>query len=249
VIRLQDFLGSGINNMLSSRQIALVENLRRFVAEQGQIVLEPFMLLALWTRRRDTLLSGFILYAIGLHIAMTLVFSFPGYRGGLFHSSAALLPFWAALGITGLDDVLAWIAPRRRWKLTQAKMVFGTALVIWAIVFTASTLPNKIVEFNSAESHYRWLAQKLPPNSTVIINYPPELYYYAGIPGIAIPNASPDVIPELARRYGVNILILDNNVTLPFRPVYEGKQHVPFLEQILDEQGVKIYRIVREHSE
>ena len=77
----------------------------------------PLMLVALWRRRRHAFLRGFWLYALGLHLAMTFIFPFSGYRGGLFHSAAALFPWWMALGVVGLDDVIDWIAQRRRqWK-------------------------------------------------------------------------------------------------------------------------------------
>ncbi|MFN8564457.1 MAG: hypothetical protein U0703_23205 [Anaerolineae bacterium] len=69
---------------------------------------------------------------------MTFVFPFPGYRGGLLHSAAALVPFWAALGAAGLDDVVDWVARRRRrWNARTAKVVFSGGLVVVAVGLSA----------------------------------------------------------------------------------------------------------------
>ncbi|MEP7287659.1 MAG: hypothetical protein ABI947_18040 [Chloroflexota bacterium] len=240
---LADFIAWGPENILNSRWEALKVNVGRFVGEQGQILLTPFMLLALWKRRRDPLLSGLWLYALGLHLAMTFVFAFPGYRGGLFHSASALIPFWAALGIVGLDDVLAWIAPRRRWRLPQARLFFGAALLVWAILFSINIFLRTVNSFNSAGGNFVQIASHLPADSVVMINDPSAFYYFTGLSGVVVPNAPPDVIPELAKRYGVTDIVLDNNVTLPMRPLYEGTISPPFLEPLYHDDFIRIYRV------
>ena len=115
----------GLDAFVSSRREALVNNIGTFVAVEGLVVMTPLMLIGLWRRRRDPFLLPFGLYALGLHLAMTFVFPFPGYRGGLLHSAAALIPFWAALGVAGLDDVVDWVARRRRrWNAQDGEAGF-----------------------------------------------------------------------------------------------------------------------------
>ncbi|MDX1991724.1 MAG: hypothetical protein SF029_05020, partial [bacterium] len=70
---------NGLGAFLESRWSALTNNVGTLVAVEGLIVMTPFMLLSLWKRRQDSFLRGFWLYALGLHVAMTLVFPFPGY--------------------------------------------------------------------------------------------------------------------------------------------------------------------------
>jgi hypothetical protein len=140
---LQRFWSWGLPNILESRREALGWNLQTFIAVEGLVVLTPLMLIGLWKRRREPLLSGFWLYALGVHAVMTLIFAFPGWRGGLFHSASALVPFWSALGLLGLDDVLGWVAPRRRWRLSQARAFFGAALVLWAVIFSGISFLGK----------------------------------------------------------------------------------------------------------
>ena len=98
----------------------------------------------------DPLLSGLWPYALGLHLLMTFVFALPGPRGGLFHSAAALVPFWAALGVLGLDDVIGWLARLRRWNVKQARAFFGMALLAWAVFLSLWVFSGKSAEWARA---------------------------------------------------------------------------------------------------
>ncbi len=244
------FVAWGPGNILASRWDAFVAALQTFVAVEGLVVLTPLMLIALWRRRRDPLLSGFWLYALGLHAAMTLVFAFPSIRGALFHSASALIPFWAALGIAGLDDVLAWIAARRRWRLIDAQRIFGAAALLWAVFLSVMTFNGKATQWNGLDSYYADLAEHFPSDAVVMINDPAALYYYTGLSGVVIPNAAPDVIPDLASRYGVNYVALEaNGVPAPMMPLYMRDPSLPLgrmgLKQIYFDGNLRIYKVLK----
>lgn len=201
---------NGISDFISSRWLALTNNLGTLIAVEGMIVLTPLMLIGLWRRRRAEFLQPFWIYVVGLHLAMTFVFPFPGYRGGLLHSVAALIPFWATLGVLGLDDVVEWIArKRRRWNASSAKMVFSGGLVVIALLLSIMIgLPNR-VQPRSTSSLYQALETQLPSDARVMINDPAQLYYFTGLGGVVLPNESPDVIAEIARKYGVKYLVIE----------------------------------------
>jgi hypothetical protein len=205
----QTFFANGTGLLLSSRWDALRENLGTFIAVEGMIVLTPLMLIGLWVRRGDVFLRGFWLYALGLHLAMTFVFTFPGVRGGLFHSVAALLPWWAALGAVGLDDLVDWAAERRRnWNATTAKWIFSSALVLFVAVLSLSiALPRRVNP--GIPSLYSRLSEVIPAGSRVMINDPAQLYYFTGLGGVVLPNEPPDVIPVIAQKYEVRYLLLE----------------------------------------
>jgi 4-amino-4-deoxy-L-arabinose transferase-like glycosyltransferase len=224
-----EFWQWGVGNMVKSRVEALTSNLGTFVAVETWVILGPFVLAGLWIRRRDPFLSGVIVYAVGLHLAMTLVFAFPGYRGGLFHSSSALLPFWAAVGPVGLDAGIDWMARRRRWRTTEAQMVFSGALVVLAVFLSMVMLRQRVPGLNNNAAFYRTLAADLPDGAVVMVNDPPALYYQTGLSGVVVPNADPEVVPEIATRYGVTYLVLDKNRTRPFTALYLGREERPFL--------------------
>ncbi len=132
----QAFWNWGLSHILQSRWEAFVANLGTFVAVETWVVLGPFALFGLWRCRRNPFCFGALFYALGLHIAMTFIFAYPGYRGGLFHSSAALLPFWAVSGLIGLDQSIGWMAKRRRWHKAQAQVVFSSALIVLAVLLS-----------------------------------------------------------------------------------------------------------------
>lgn len=212
----QSFFADGPDVLLESRWLALSSNLGRFVAEQGLVVMTPLMLLGLYVRRRDPLLRPFWLYALGLHLVMTLVFPYPGYRGGLFHSAAALVPWWAALGVVGLDASVDWAAKRLpHWQPDRAKVVFS--LMLLSVALTLSLVMGLQGQVPAAAPPlYTALARELPPDARVMVNDPAALYYFTGLGGVVLPNASYTVIPEIAERYGVRYLLLEG--VRPERP-------------------------------
>jgi hypothetical protein len=201
---------NGISDFVDSRWLALTNNLGTFIAVEGLIVITPLMLVGLWVRRRMEFLQPFWIYVVGLHLAMTFVFPFPGYRGGLLHSAAALIPVWTALGVVGLDDVVNWIARRRRrWNARSAKFVFSIGLVAMAILLSVMIgLPNRVLPQNGSPLD-KAMVEQLPADARVMINDPAQLYYFTRFGGVVLPNESPDVIVDIARKYGVKYLVVE----------------------------------------
>lgn len=201
----------GWDGLIESRREALVNNVATFVAVEGMIAMTPFMLIGLWRRRRDPYLRPFWLYALLLHIAMTFVFPYPGYRGGLFHSVAALIPFWAVLGIAGIDDSVKWMAARRRrWQPETAKRVFSGGLLALAVTLTVYTgLAGRVPASDAIPPLYQALRQTIPEDALVMINDPAMLYYFTGFGGVVLPNETPATILEIANQYKVGYLVLE----------------------------------------
>jgi 4-amino-4-deoxy-L-arabinose transferase-like glycosyltransferase len=228
----REFLAWGLGPILHSRLSAFVNNLGTFVAVETWVVLGPFALLGWWKRRSLALMRGFALYAAALHFVMTFLFAFPGYRGGLFHSSAALLPFWAALGVVGLDEGIAWAARRRRWRPGEARAVFSGAAMILALALTLNALGARLAGWNDNALFYRQIAADLPPGAVVMGNDPAALYYHTGLAGVVVPDSDPGVVPEIAARFGVTHLVLDVNRTAPFSGLFAGEEARPYLRLI-----------------
>lgn len=240
-IDVRAFLSWGVGNIVASRLDAVMINTQRFVVEQGLIIYAPLMLIALWKRRRDPLLTGFAWYALALHGAMTVVFTFPGTRGGLFHSAAALMPFWAALGVCGLNDAIVWAARRRRWRPQQAKAVFSTAALAWAVLLSAAAFFGKLPDWNSAGDMYG----ELPAwrDQVVMINDPAAWAYFKGGRAVVLPNASPEVIPGLAVRYGVAYVVLDANRTAPMNDLWLRRNVPFFLKSFYGSDHFRVYEV------
>jgi 4-amino-4-deoxy-L-arabinose transferase-like glycosyltransferase len=243
-------LVDGAAALLASRWEALTNNLATFVAVEGLIAMTPLMLIGLWIRRRSPFLRPFWLYALGLHLAMTFVFPFPGYRGGLFHSAAALVPWWAALGVVGLDDAVDWLAQRRRWRAPVAKIVFSAALVILAVSLSAFTgLGGRVPAELSVPPLYAEVDALLTEGARVMINDPAQFAYYTGRGGVVLPNSDPAALPEIAARYAVDYLLLEADgagYALPARlaPVVDAPPE--FLSPVpLEHPDARLYVIRR----
>ncbi len=247
----QTLFADGPGLFLDSRWEALVSNLQTLIAVEGMIVLAPLMLVGLWRRRAQPFLRGFWLYALGLHLFMTVIFPFPGIRGGLFHSAAALLPWWMALGIAGLDDAIDWLARRRKhWNRRTARRFFSAALVIFALVFSlALSLPARVT--GEVPLMYARLDAELPDGARVMINDPAGLYYFTGLGGVVLPHAEPAVIPEIARKYDVDYLVLEGVSADGQSATAFSEKLLPILtappafltEMDLDIPGVRLYAI------
>ncbi len=233
----------GIGVFLQSRWEAFTNNLGTFIAVEGVIVLAPLMLIGLWVRRGDRFVQPFALYVIGLHFAFTLVFPFPGYRGGLLHSAAALIPFWAALSVVGLDAVIAWWGKRRRWRVESARRVFSAALVVYAVGISVWIGGRGQVNAGEPPEMYQWLSDQLPDDARVMINDPAMLYTFTGLGGVVIPNEAPDVIAEIAERYQIDYVVIEPyGVPAPLRAILD----VPpdFLHELMREGDVILYQVV-----
>ncbi|MCL4877354.1 MAG: hypothetical protein KJ064_11890 [Anaerolineae bacterium] len=238
---VSEFLDWGTGNVIQSRLEGMTGALGTWLVVEGFVFLTPLALYALWKRRHEAFFMGVIWYALGLHIAMSLVFTYPGIRGGLFHSSAALLPFWAALGLVGLDDLIAWFAKLRKWNTREAQTVFGTAVLLLPLAIGLWALSQQSQGWNEPELNK--YVENLPENARLMVNDPAEWYYYTERIGVTLPDESLETAYEIARRYCIQYLIIDENITDPFVPLFEKKESPPpFLTEIQTfEEGVQVY--------
>lgn len=239
----QTLLSGGPDALISSRWYGLINGLQTFVAVEGVIFIAPLMLTGLWRQRTD-FTRGFWLYALGVHLAMTLIFPFPGARGGLFHSAAALVPWWMAFGVCGLDDVLAWaVKRRRRWRLQTATGIFGAALVLFtvgfAVMLAASARPSPVSPLYAA------VREALPSDARVMSADPAALYYHSGLGGVVQPYEAPDTITTLAERYGLTHLLVEGrNVPIPLRSILDAPPDF-LIPVALPVEGGSLYAIRR----
>ncbi len=204
--------GDAIMRLLEVRWAAALQGFATFIAVEGLIALAPFMLIGWWQRRGRPQLRGFTVLAIGIHVVMILVFPLQGNRGGLFHAAAALFPFWMALGVLGLDAAVDWVGERwRAWNTEQAKRVFSLAALSIGILVSLSVARSS--QFDAGQNRptlYAELSKLLPADARVMINDPARLYYHLGHGGVTIPNDSVRVVPEIAKRYAIDYLVLEH---------------------------------------
>jgi hypothetical protein len=246
------YLAWGWANILRSKLDALWLNTQTVLAVLCMVFLAPLVPIGWWRLRRHPLFQLAAWYALLLFLAMTFVFTFPGPRGGLFHSGAALLPFIFTAAAVGLDVLIEWVAARRQgWDARLAKHVFGVGLVGMALLVSGILYYQKVLagpDRQEGGTNYarlvEWLGAEGQEAATVMVGDPPGYWYHGGGPSIVVPNESVETVLAVADRYGARYLVLDHNRPRPLVSLYEGKETHPrlrLLESPLDE--LRIYRI------
>jgi 4-amino-4-deoxy-L-arabinose transferase-like glycosyltransferase len=249
-LSLRSYLAWGWNNILSSKLSAMWINFQRLLAENCQVFLLPFVIVGLCRLRRRPVFALSTLYLFLLFLVHSLVFTFPGWRGGFFHSSSAVLPFLLAAGVEGLQAAVRWAARRRRWRLGQAQAVFSIAAVVAAVILSGYAAAPKLRSWWDADSAYReigtWLAtNSLSAGVTVMVDNPPGFYYHTHIPSVVVPNDDVDTLLDVCERYGVDYLVLDPNRPASLKMLYEGQAVSSHLipAETFREGHVKVWKV------
>jgi hypothetical protein len=251
-LSLPTYLAWGWSNILRSKLDALWLNTQTLVAVLGMVFLAPLLLVGGWRLRRHPLYQLAAWYGALLSLAMTFVFTFPGQRGGLFHSGGALLPFIFVAALVGLDATVKWAAARRRgWDARLAIQMFGVGLVGMAIlvsgflyyrgVLVRARQPEAVAPYSALAE---WLAGHGEANALVMVGDPPGYWYYGGGLSIVVPNEPVETTLAVADRYGARYLVLDANRPAPLASLYEGTATHPRLSLAASLPGdLRVYRI------
>ena len=255
-LTLQSYLDWGWGEILVSKLQALWLNLQRLWVENLLVFLLPFSALGLWALRRERVLWPFFLYLPLLFIAMTFVFTFPGARGGLFHSGGVLLPFFFAAAGPGLEVILRWAARRLRgWYVQRAWRVFAAGLVALAVLVTVVALWRAGVyngTWNEQDRSYAeiglWLDEQDAEQAVVMVGNAPGFTWHTGHLALAIPNEPLDTILDVAGRYGAQYVVLDRARPRTTDTLYRGEAVHPelVLRQRVERGGepLQVYEIL-----
>ena len=259
-LTLGRYLDWGWHNILRSKLVAAWTNLQTFVAVNNLVFLTPLTLVGLWQLRHRPFIWPTLFYGLALYGAMTLVFTFPGMRGGLFHSSAALLPLTFAAAMVGLDTAVDWIARRRpSWRPQGAKRFFSISALLLAAGLSAFVYQQRVIgdgtwsdpAWNRTDEAMvlvgKWLKAQPEADPVVMVGNPPAFHFHTGLQTIVIPNENIDRTLAAAQRYGARYLILDRNYPAPLGDLYHGVEHHPALDRVWDSahgapSGVVVFR-------
>ena len=182
--------------------------------------------------------------------AMTIIFPFQGARGGFFHSSAALLPIiWATVPV-GLNTILDWAGQRRGWNVREARIVFSTALVVFAIFLSAFTIFSKIIQLDDDQPKwekdaitYQQIEKTLielgaEENDIVMMVNPPGNYSVTRRQTIAIPDGDLQTSLEVAKGFNGRYLILEPGHPEGLVQLYANPQNsypgIKYLQTVTD---------------
>jgi len=239
---LNHLIGCGIDRVMLTKLNGVASGALHLIAESGQIFLAPLIAIGLWRLRQQALFYGAILYLGMMFVAMMIVFTFAGERGGVFHSSSALLPFWYAAAPIGLDAVIGWIAARRKtWNAALARSVFSIALIGLAMALSLIIWYGRVIGSNASDPIWnqadrvygpigQWLRERGEADPIVMTNNPPGFYYQTGLRSIMIPNGDVDTLLAAARQFGTEWIALDDNRPAPLAGLYTDPGSDPRFE-------------------
>jgi 4-amino-4-deoxy-L-arabinose transferase-like glycosyltransferase len=246
-------LGSaGVSALVQARIETFPKNIGTFFVSEGWLVLWPLMLWGLFRVHPAARLTVG-LFALALHVAMSLVFAWPAARGGLFHGASALMPWWSALTIIGGEafiDRLTRRQPRMR-RFTQV-LVLGIiiAAAFWMTSFTVST-PKPASEPQSVTV----LRPYLTAGDRVMATDPALNYYHLGVGGVVLPDTPVARLEAMAETFDLDYFVLEGIIeqpdgTLdPIAPVsLKGilNETPAFLQLVEDFGHTRLYRFVRQ---
>ena len=261
-LTLERYVDWGWQNILRSKLVATWTNLQTFVAVNNLVFLTPLTLIGLWQLRRRPLMWPTLFYGFALYGAMTWVFTFPGMRGGLFHSSAALLPTTFGAAMVGLDTAVNWIARRRlNWRPEGAKRFFSISVLLLASGLTAFVYKQQVIgdgtwadpAWNRTDEAMvqvgEWLRTQPEVNPVVMVGNPPAFYYHTGLQAIVVPNENVDRTLAAAQRYNARYLFLDRDYPSPLGDLYHAREQHPSLGLVWDSAhgapcSVVVYRFL-----
>ncbi len=233
----RSYLAWGWGNILRSKLWALGINLERFLAEDCLVFLFPFVLIGLYRLRRRPPFTLALIYLFLIYFFHSLVFTFPGPRGGFFHASAAALPFLFAAGAEGLEAAVRWAGRRRRWNLRQAQAVFAAAAVFAAVTLSTYVAVERLPAWWGTDAVYvevaQWLVQQGAERATVMVANPPAFWYHTDHPAVVVPHGDVEALLAVAERYDVRYVLLDQNRPAPLAGLYSRETFHPRLRPVM----------------
>jgi hypothetical protein len=241
------YLAWGWSNILRSKLDGMWFALQSFVAIPGLIFLAPLIVVGWAVHYRQpasrALLRPVMAYTVLLFLSLSLVFTWPGMRGSLFHSSIALWPWSTALAVAGLAALVDWMAARLpHWRPERAKRMFMALFVVVAFALSlAISLPR--TRPDDAPERYAWVGAQVSESAVVMIGNAPALYYYTGLSALSVPNEPADVVLGAARHYGADYLVLDRNHPIPLLDLYQGQSTHPQIQFQGAYQDLRLFKL------
>lgn len=248
------WLASGIPEIVGARWHALTVNLQTAIAVQGKIFLAPLMIAGLWkVRDHRSVKMGGIYWLVTLFI-MTAIFPEVGWRGGFFHSGAAIQPLLWAAAPAGLAAFITLGVRIRRWDYRQAWRFFRIGSIVLVVLLTFVSVGRRVT--GSIESSNVWdqstqvytqieaefAAMGISKDEIVMVNNPPGFYLATGRFAISIPNGDIDTTLAAAERYNAKYIILEPNHPKGMEIVFNDPEATEKLHYLKTIQGARIFQ-------
>ncbi|PKO18467.1 MAG: hypothetical protein CVU39_03240 [Chloroflexi bacterium HGW-Chloroflexi-10] len=203
---------------------AIKTNVLTFIAVQTGILGFPFFLLGLIRFGKVFILRVVLILYLIVFSLMTFVFPLAGLRGGFLHAGAAFqIPFWI-LVVCGFEIAIQYGIRKRNWKLIRARIMFGSALVIFSFFITLTVFQKDVIgedisriQWEKDYKYYQTIEQEIKkvsdsPQDVVMINNPVGYFNAVKRWAIVFPNASVDDFQTACDKFNVRFIVVDKNL-------------------------------------
>lgn len=212
---LQTWLASGFQAIISTRLLALWQNITTAFSAQGLVILSPFILIGAWKARKNVLVQVGVLGWIALLLAESVIFPLASVSGGFFHAGTAFQPLWYVLAPLGLERVVLSI--NKKWGRNGW---FGNAVYITLIILVVflSFYLVKIRVVDSGWNEGEYLYQKVDTfldqhgaakGDIVLVRNPPAYFIMTGRPAIVVPYDDISTLLDVSEKFGARYVILE----------------------------------------
>ncbi len=240
------YLANGIAPIFTSKLAAALRNLGVIFGLQYWLL--PFSAIGWWTHRRSHHLAPVLVYGVLLYLVMTVVFTFPGSRGAMLHSGAALLPWLGITCVEGLDRAVRWAAN----KLPHWNAAGGLPRVAALLVGLSAGLSFALVIERSPQWHaqtdaYRAVVDTVfadNAGAVPLLNNPPGWWYVTHRPALQNPSNGREAAFAAARMFGGTHLILEPDRSREWHEFAQSGGADPRLLPLSRQAGYIVYRLV-----
>ncbi len=233
---------------------SLFKNLGTFLGVTCLVVLLPFIISAIWKRRKLWFVQfGVIMFLLFMGV-MSFVFPFAGARGGFLHSVSAFQIFFWVLGGLGIYDGLLWMEERHSWNAKKSSKVFGVGLLI-VFSFVTIVLTYTKIQGNAIGSKKwtkGWRKAELidaqlsvlgiQDDVIILINDPATFNAATERPAIVIPDGDPAVLLSVMNDYDVDYFILEENHPAGLQELYITPENIGELTVLFQNEEYLIFK-------
>lgn len=243
----------GLVSHLKDYLSALLVNIQTLLIVQGEIFLVPFVAIAFVRNKNLRILKYFAFLYIVQFAFSTFIFPFSGARGGYFHSGSAFqIVLWALAGV-GFWQFLEWGVAKRGWQIVRSAKLFVPAAVFLALLLTGFTYWQKVIGKDPTnpiwnQDHLKYqavenqlIAKGFSPDQSILINNPPGYFLVSGRPAYVIPDGDTSTLVQVARKYNIGVLAIDQNHPEGLNPFYAESKSQGGFTFLFDVENYEIY--------
>lgn len=245
------FMQAGWSAAWEDRLMALTANLGNMFAAQGGIFLFPFILIGLWSLRKDLRTKIAVTGWLILFVVMTVIFPFAGSRGSFFHAGAAFQPYWWVVAPIGLDLLIQSARKRGLFKDENAPLFFQVILVMLAVIMTGYLVNFRVIASGWAQDDVIYpqveatlIENGIDSEDVVIVRNPPGYFLSSRRSAVSLPFGDESTILAVAEKFGARYLILEKDGTFDsIQDLYDQPENNPAFHYLGEIDGARLYEI------